>query len=111
METPVFAGVFIFFAAPRVSGARHRPDPMIESPRLGAVFQVHTSPPPANRFFRLGFDIPSNLPQTWPQPKSRVWQTHLKTDQTPVPENHILSLLGFGTVPNDGDGTQVGQQV
>ena len=31
METPVFAGVFIFFAAPRVSGAPGAADPIIES--------------------------------------------------------------------------------
>ena len=31
METPVFAGVFIFFAAPRVSGAHDAADPMIRS--------------------------------------------------------------------------------
>ena len=37
METPVFAGVFIFFAAPRVSGAPDAADPIIEQVRLGAV--------------------------------------------------------------------------
>ena len=51
METPVFAGVFIFFAAPRVSGAHDAADPIIESLRLGAIFQVRATscrcmPPP-----------------------------------------------------------------
>ena len=37
MEAPVFAGVFIFFAAPRASGAPGAADPIIEQVRLGAV--------------------------------------------------------------------------
>ena len=43
METPVFAGVFIFFAAPRVSGARDAADPIIESLRLVAILQVRAT--------------------------------------------------------------------
>ena len=43
METPVFAGVFIFFAAPRVSGAPGAADPIIEQVRLGAVQQFRVT--------------------------------------------------------------------
>ena len=43
METPVFAGVFIFFAAPRVNGAPDGAEPIIEKVRLGAVQQLRVT--------------------------------------------------------------------
>ena len=110
MEAPVtvFAGVFIFFAAPRVNGAPDGAEPIIEKVRLGAAHQPRVTS--ACDVLQLLPPLPAaaDLSCRWVPAGSKKAAPVLGTGAPPCPDAWGLTCpIGRDCLATVADGTAV----